>query len=86
MVFAHHIPTAEIAMARFDIATIDGKNIAVELEVPGQSAGLAVMLENALKPGGFLLAREVIKAPDRRSMRDIFIFGSAIVAIREAQA
>ncbi len=71
-------------MTRFNIATVDGKDINVELDVKLASRGLQELLRDVLKPGGFLLAREVVTPQCRDpKQRDIMIFGSAIVAIRE---
>jgi hypothetical protein len=73
-------------MNRFNVATVDGKEITVELDVDLTSPELGELLHDVLKPGGFLLAREVATSPGRKSkLRDIMIFGSAIVAIREAE-
>lgn len=71
-------------MATFKVATVDGKEITIELDSKKQnSPDLGELLQEALAPGGWLFATEVIPGKDREVKRaDVMIFGSAIVAIR----
>ena len=70
-------------MVTFKVATVDGKEITIELDTKLSSPALGELIQDALTPGGWLFATEVIQTKDREAKRaDIMIFGSAIVAIR----
>jgi len=70
-------------MTTFKVETVDGKETTVEVNLDPNGGSLEVILEDVLKPGGFLSGTELIVAPGRQTKGgDIIIFGSAIVAIR----